>query len=283
MSSDALGWVSPCRCRPKSYGSIAAAKQHAPRLRYAAGGCQITPDAFAAWAAGGNRTDDVTDCGRRGLRSASGAASSHQPSALPQRLLARPGDDARHDRPRVAVLSAAFADFRAARLAARRGQAGRKPSRSHHPGARPVRHGDRDLQSALRLADGVQRGHGGRLLPRAQRLAGQGVAPESRTTPNATCGTWPSAARTGWSSAASAAARSPAGFTRSCSRASSAARTPRRTSKTCSCASQRRPRRRLRASRRGRGRPRGRSHRRGTPVDAPVGHGVTGRVQLGSR
>ena len=36
--------------------------------------------------------------------------------------------------------------------------------------------GYRHLQSALRRADGVFRGHGGRLLPGAERLAGEGVA-----------------------------------------------------------------------------------------------------------
>ena len=38
----------------------------------------------------------------------------------------------------------------------------------------------RHLQSALRRADGVLRGHAGRVLPRAERLAGQGMARQGR-------------------------------------------------------------------------------------------------------
>ncbi len=43
-----------------------------------------------------------------------------------------------------------------------------------------VRHSLRHLQSALRRADGVLRGHAGRVLPRAERLAGQGMARQGR-------------------------------------------------------------------------------------------------------
>ena len=39
----------------------------------------------------------------------------------------------------------------------------------------------RHLQSALRRADGVLRGHAGRVLPRAERLAGQGMARQGRS------------------------------------------------------------------------------------------------------
>src|SRR3954463_11615058 len=76
---------------------------------------------------GGNELHDPTDSGRRGLRSASGRSSSHQPAAVSQRLLARPGDDARHDRPGVAILSAKFPDHLAAGLAAVAGQARLQP------------------------------------------------------------------------------------------------------------------------------------------------------------
>src|SRR5215468_252223 len=70
---------------------------------------------------------DVTDPGRRRLRPAPGRSPSHEPPALSQRLLARPGDDTRHDRPGVAVLSDQFADLRAAGLAAGARQARLKP------------------------------------------------------------------------------------------------------------------------------------------------------------
>src|SRR5580704_1161849 len=55
-------------------------------------------------------SDDVTATWRRGLRPASGGPASDQPVALHERLLARPGHDARHGRSGVAVLSHAFAD-----------------------------------------------------------------------------------------------------------------------------------------------------------------------------
>src|ERR1700694_4399882 len=66
----------------------------------------------------GNQRHDVTDRGRRGLRSASGRSSSDQPVALSERLLARSGDDPRDDRPGLAVLSRQFDDLGAARLSA---------------------------------------------------------------------------------------------------------------------------------------------------------------------
>ena len=113
---------------------------------------------------------------RRGLRSASRRSASDQPVALHERLLARPGDDARHDRSGLAILSDQFADLVAAGLAAGAGQAGRKSRRHAEAGARPVSGELRHLQSALRRADGVLRGHAGRVLPRAERLAGQGMA-----------------------------------------------------------------------------------------------------------
>src|SRR5262245_66609137 len=59
---------------------------------------------------GGNR-HDVTGPGRRGLRPASGRAASDEPVALHERLLARSGDDARHDRPDLAILSDQFTDL----------------------------------------------------------------------------------------------------------------------------------------------------------------------------
>src|SRR5580704_3939900 len=70
---------------------------------------------------------DVTIRGRRGLRPAPGRPASHEPVALSERLLARPGDHARHDRPGVAILSDPFADLSATRLAAGKGQAGIEP------------------------------------------------------------------------------------------------------------------------------------------------------------
>ena len=68
----------------------------------------------------GNLAHDVTDCGRRGLRSASGRSSSDQPVAVSERLLARPGDDARDDRPGVAVLSRRIRRSRRGRTGGRR-------------------------------------------------------------------------------------------------------------------------------------------------------------------
>src|SRR6476469_5465022 len=118
-------------------------------------------------------THDVTDRGRRGLRPASGRASFDQPVALPERLLARPGDDPGDDRPRVAILSREFADFLAAGLAAGAGQAGLQSRRHEGAGARPVRRQLRHLQSALRRADGIFGGYGGCVLPRLERLAGE--------------------------------------------------------------------------------------------------------------
>ena len=81
---------------------------------------------------------DVAASRRRGLRSASRRSSSDQPVALHERLLARPGDDARHDRPGLAILSDQFADLLAAGLAAGAGQAGLGPRRHAEAGARPV-------------------------------------------------------------------------------------------------------------------------------------------------
>src|SRR5260221_5411299 len=65
---------------------------------------------------------DVADPGWRGLRSASRRSASHHPAALYERLLARPGDDARHDRPGLAILSGQFADLGTPGLAACAGQ-----------------------------------------------------------------------------------------------------------------------------------------------------------------
>ena len=67
-------------------------------------------------------------------------AVPHLTSLLPyhERLLARPGDDARHDRPGLAILSDQFADLVAAGLAAGAGQAGLQPRRHAEAGARPV-------------------------------------------------------------------------------------------------------------------------------------------------
>src|SRR6266478_6684511 len=119
---------------------------------------------------------DVTDGGRRGLRSASCRSSPDQPVALSQRLLARSGNDARNDRSGVAILSNEFADLIAAGLAAGAGQTGSKSRRHAGTGARPVWRRLRHLQSALRRADGIFGGYGGRVLPGAERLAGQGMA-----------------------------------------------------------------------------------------------------------
>src|SRR5258708_37464347 len=66
----------------------------------------------------GNQDHDVTDRGRRGLRPASCRSSPDQPVALSQRLLARPGNDARNDRSGLAILPGEFADRFAAGLAA---------------------------------------------------------------------------------------------------------------------------------------------------------------------
>src|SRR5260221_7882997 len=101
------------------------------------------------------RGHDVTDRRRRGLRSASCRSSFDEPVALSQRLLARSGDDARHDRSGLAILSPKFADFGAAGLAPRAGQAGFESRRHEGAGARSVRRQLCDLQSALWLADGV--------------------------------------------------------------------------------------------------------------------------------
>ena len=119
---------------------------------------------------------DVAASRRRGLRPASRRSSSDQPVALYERLLARPGDDARHDRSGLAILSDQFADFLAAGLAARAGQAGPDLADMQKQALDRFRHGFRHLQSALRRADGVLRGHAGCVLPRAERLAGQGMA-----------------------------------------------------------------------------------------------------------
>ncbi len=127
-------------------------------------------------ATGRKPAHDVTDRGRRGLRSASSRSSFDQPAALSQRLLARSGHDTGNGRSGVAILSREFADHRAAGLAAFAGQAGVQPRRHEDAGARSVRHPLRHLQSAVRRADGVLRGYGGRILPRAERLAGQGMA-----------------------------------------------------------------------------------------------------------
>ena len=123
------------------------------------------------------RTHDVTDRGWRGLRSASRRAPSDQPAAVHERLLARPGDDARHDRPGVAILSDQFADLARARTGGRR-RASRAPALPTCRSRRSIGFSVslRHLQSALRRADGVFRGHAGRVLPRAERLAGQGMA-----------------------------------------------------------------------------------------------------------
>src|SRR4051794_23969896 len=80
-----------------------------------------------AMSPGGNQLDDAADSRRGGLRPASGRPPPHQPAAVSQRLLARSGDDARHDRPGVAILSAKFPDHGAARLAAVARQAGFQP------------------------------------------------------------------------------------------------------------------------------------------------------------
>src|SRR6476660_4493500 len=71
-----------------------------------------------------NQDHDVTDRGRRGLRSVSCRSPPDQPVALSQRLLARPGNDARNDRSGLAILSGEFADRFAPRLAAGKGQTG---------------------------------------------------------------------------------------------------------------------------------------------------------------
>ena len=123
---------------------------------------------------------DVAASRRRGLRPASRRSSSDQPAALHERLLARPGDDARHDRSGLAILSDQFADLVAAGLAAGAGQAGLEPRRHAEAGARPVSGRLRHLQSPVWRADGVLRGHAGRVLPRAERLAGQGMARQGR-------------------------------------------------------------------------------------------------------
>src|ERR1700754_3584534 len=81
---------------------------------------------------------DVADRWRRGLRSASRRSASDQPVALHERLLARPGDDARNDRPGLAILSDQFADLLAAGLAAGAGQAGRRSRRHAATGARSL-------------------------------------------------------------------------------------------------------------------------------------------------
>ncbi len=122
------------------------------------------------------KPDDVPDCGRRGLRPAPGRAAPHQPVALSQRLLARPGDDPRHDRPGVAILSDPFADLLASRLAAGKGQARIEPAGHAQAGARSVQGRFRHLQPAVRRADGVFRGHAGCVLPGAERLAREGMA-----------------------------------------------------------------------------------------------------------
>ena len=122
------------------------------------------------------RDHDVNDRGRRGLRSTSCRSSPDQPVALSQRLLARSGNDAGNDRPGLAILSGEFADLLAAGLAAGQGQAGLAAPGHAGAGTRPLWCALRHLQSALRRADGIQRIYGGRVLPGAERLAGQGMA-----------------------------------------------------------------------------------------------------------
>ena len=129
---------------------------------------------------GTRKHHDVADRRWRGLRSASRRAAFDQPVALHERLLARPGDDARHDRSGLAILSDQFADLLAPGLAAGAGQAGRKSRRHAKAGARQVWYSLRHLQPALRRADGVLRRHAGCVLPRTERLAGQGMAGQGR-------------------------------------------------------------------------------------------------------
>ena len=106
-------------------------------------------------------------------------AVPHLTSLLPylERLLARPGDDARHDRPGLAILSDQFADLVAAGLAAGAGQAGLEPRRHAEAGARSRSASAYGICNPLY---GVQmvfsEDMAGRVLPRAERLAGQGMA-----------------------------------------------------------------------------------------------------------
>src|SRR6476620_9836984 len=144
--------------------------------------CYLEPSAEDDWRAEarGNQRHDVTDCGRRGLRSASGPASFDEPVALPQRLLARPGDDPRNDRPGLAILPRELTDLVPAGLAADAGQTVLEPRRHESAGARPLRRQLRHLQATLRRADGIFRGYGGCILPRAERLARKGMARQGR-------------------------------------------------------------------------------------------------------
>ena len=149
----------------------------AAELRASAGLLECGAEAGRARTPGrGNQGHDVSHCGWRGLRSASRRAPFDEPPAVSERLLARSGHHARHDRSDLAILSEQFADLGAAGLAAGAGQAGLEPGRHAEAGAGPFQRGLRHLQSALRRADGVFRGHAGRVLPRAERLAGQGMA-----------------------------------------------------------------------------------------------------------
>ena len=126
-------------CMAADSKPLAAADGRGVRAAYAARDAASQREFERATSEEETRGHDVTDRGRRGLRSASRRSSSDQPVALPQRLLARPGDDARHDRSGLAILSDQFADLVAAGLAAGAGQAGLKPRRHADAGARPFR------------------------------------------------------------------------------------------------------------------------------------------------
>ena len=174
---------APCRCPKAAYPCFPSTGCHVCRVA----GCRL-PCLNAVRTSGryrcrrraserGNHVMTSPLRRRRGLRSASRRSASDQPVALHERLLARPGDDARHDRSGLAILSDQFADLVAAGLAAGAGQAGLQTSptcRSRRSTGSASAYGI--CNPLVRRADGVLRGHAGRVLPRAERLAGQGMA-----------------------------------------------------------------------------------------------------------
>ena len=91
-------------------------------------------------------------------------------AALSRRPLARAGHEPRHRRAGPDELSPQHAAVVPARLAAQAGQARQQLRDAEGPGARRLRLDARHLQRPLRRPGGLRSLHGGRLLPRHQRL-----------------------------------------------------------------------------------------------------------------
>ena len=97
-------------------------------------------------------------------------------AALSRRPLEGAGHEPRHRRARPDELSAEHAAVVPARLAAQAGQARQQLRDAQGPGSRRLRRVARHLQRPLRRPGGLRSLHGGRLLPRHQRLDRRGVA-----------------------------------------------------------------------------------------------------------